>query len=39
MAFSSEHKWFIIESYFRNGIFNNEEYSVVSPSFDKNFQI
>jgi hypothetical protein len=45
MVFTSEHKIFIIESYFRNGVFNNGEWIYraallpVDPSFDKNFQI
>jgi hypothetical protein len=27
MVFTSEHKRFIIESYFRNGVFNNGEWT------------
>jgi hypothetical protein len=27
MVFTSEHKRFILESYFRNGVFNNKEWT------------
>jgi hypothetical protein len=40
MIFNSERKRFIIESYFRNGVFNNGEYRAIAclAEFQKKFQ-